>query len=384
MNLSMSMVIKGYKYRIYPNKVQEEQINKTLGCARFVYNQILSKKIILYKEDKKNNLLQGKINCNNYCNRVLKKEYLWLKDVDKFALTNAIYNLDDAYQNFFRKVKQVKEDAGFPKFKSKREYKQSYSTNFTNNNIKVDFENNRVQLPKLKWINAKLHRAFSGKILFATVSKTSSGKYFVSFNIECEHGCAIGNDSAVGIDLGIKNFLVKSDGTIINNSKITYRYEKKLARLQRRFAKKTQGSRNWNKSRIRIARVHEKITNVRKDNINKISSQIINENQIIICEDLNISGMVKNHHLSKSIHDCGWGELTRQLKYKAEWSNKVYHEINRYFPSSQFCNVCGYKNKATKQLNIRFWECPVCKTEHDRDKNASINILKQGLLELEL
>lgn len=380
----MKTVIKGYKYRIYPNEEQEIQINKTFGCTRFVYNQILAKKIELYKEDKENKLLQGKTNCNNYCNGELKIEYSWLKEVDKFALTNSIYDLDTAYQNFFRRVKQGADKLGFPKFKSKRNHRQSYKTNFTNNNIKVNFDNNTIQLPKLKWIKAKLHKKFTGKILFATISKTPSGKYFVSFNVECEHQEFVAKYHAVGIDLGIKDLLITSDGENIDNNKITYEYEQKLAKLQRQFAKKIKGSNNWNKHRIKIARLHEKITNIRKDNLNKISNQIIRENQIIICEDLNIKGMVKNHNLAKSVHDCGWGELTRQFKYKCEWNDKIYHEVNRYFPSSQLCNVCGYKNSDTKNLGVRFWVCPECNTEHDRDKNASINILKQGLKDLGL
>lgn len=376
-----NIVIKGYKYRIYPTKEQEIQLSKTFGSCRFVYNQLLAKKIELYKNE--GNSL-SKTDCNNYCNRELKKEYLWLKEVDKFALTNSIYNLDSAYQNFFRRLKKGSRELGFPKFKSKRNHYYSYKTNFTNNNIKVDFENNRIQLPKLKWIKTKLHREFSGKILFATVSKTPSNKYYVSFNIECEYKTKLKNNNKVGIDLGIKDLVITSDGEIFNNNKTTYKYQQKLAKLQRQFSKKKKGSSNWNKHRIKVARLHEKITNVRNDAQNKISNQIVTENQIIICEDLNIKSMVKNKRLSKAIHDCGWGELTRQLKYKSEWNDKIYHEINRYFPSSQLCNKCKYQNKDTKNLGIRFWECPECGELHDRDINASINILNQGLKDLNM
>jgi transposase, IS605 OrfB family, central region len=376
-------VIKGYKYRIYPTKEQEIQINKTLGCCRFVYNQLLAKKIELYKTEQKS---LSKTDCNNYCNQVLKKqeEYKWLKEVDKFALTNSIYNLDKAYQNFFREIKKGNKNQGFPKFKSKKDNRQSYTTNFTNDNIKVNFKNNKVQLPKLKWIKCNVHRQFKGKILFATISKTPSGKYFVSFNVEVEHIISFKNDYAVGIDLGIKDLLKTSDGEIINNEKITYKYEQKLAKLQRKLAKKQKGSKNRNKQRIKVARLHEKITNIRKNNLHHISKQITDENKVVICEDLNVKGMVQNHNLSKSIHDCGWGELTRQLKYKAEWNNKIYHEVNRYFPSSQLCNKCGYKNTDTKNLGVRFWICPECNIEHDRDENAAINILNQGLKDLGL
>lgn len=374
-------MLKGFKYRIYPNKEQEMQLSKTFGSCRFVYNQLLAKKIELYKNEQKS---MSKNDCNNYCNRELKKEFNWLKEVDKFALTNSIYNLDTAYQNFFRRVKQCNDKAGFPHFKSKHNNYYSYKTNFTNNNIKVDFKNNKIQLPKLKWVKAKLHREFNGKILFATISKTPSNKYFVSLNVECEHNTLPTNNNSLGIDLGIKDLLITSDGEVYDNKKITYKYEEKLAKLQRRFAKKNKGSNNWNKYRIKIAKLHEKIKNIRLDNLHQISSKIIKENQLIFSEDLNIKGMVKNHNLAKSIHDCSWYELTRQLTYKSEWNYRIYKKVNRYYPSSQLCSECGYKNTETKNLNVRYWTCPVCKTEHDRDKNASINILKEGLKILEL
>ena len=374
-------MLKGYKYRIYPNEKQVIQIEKTFGCCRFVYNQLLAKKIDLYKNEQKS---MSKTDCNNYCNRILKKEYEWLKEVDKFALTNSIYNLDEAYKNFFRRVKQGNEKVGFPKFKSKKNHYCSYKTNFTNNNIKVDFDNNKVQLPKLKWIKCKFHRRFIGKILFVTISKTPSNKYFVSFNVECEHGILPQNNNAIGLDLGIKDLLITSDGEVIDNNKITCKYENKLAKLQRQFAKKKKGSNNWNKHRIKIARLHEKITNIRKDNLHKISHTLVKENQFIFSEDLNIKGMVKNHNLAKSIHDCSWYELTRQISYKSEWNGRIYKKVNRYFPSSQLCNICNYKNTDTKNLSVRFWTCPQCGTLHDRDKNASINILNEGLRMLDL
>ena len=369
-------MLKGYKYRIYPNEEQVIQIEKTFGCCRFVYNQLLAKKIDLYKNEQKS---MSKTDCNNYCNRILKKEYEWLKEVDKFALTNSIYNLDEAYKNFFRRVKQGNDKVGFPKFKSKKNHYYSYKTNFTNNNIKVDFDNNKVQLPKLKWVKCKLHRKFTGKILFVTISKTPSNKYFISFNVECEHEILPKNNNAVGIDLGIKDLLITSDGEVINNEKLTYKYEKKLAKLQRQFARKKKGSNNWNKQRIKIARLHEKITNIRKDNLHKISYTLVKENQFIFSEDLNIKGMVKNHNLAKSIHDCSWYELTRQISYKSEWNERVYKKVDRYYSSSQLCSKCGYKNVNTKNLNVREWICPICGTHDDRDINASINILNKGL-----
>ena len=377
----MKTVIKGYKYRIYPTKEQEIQLAKTFGCCRFVYNQMLAKKIELYKTEKKS---LSKTDCNNYCNRELKKEYPWLKEVDKFALTNSIYNLDFAYQNFFREIKKGNTNQGFPKFKSKKNNHKSYRTNFTNNNIEVDFENNQIKLPKLKWIKCKFHRKFTGKILSATISQVPSGKYFVSLNIECKHEELPKNNNAIGLDLGISDLLITSEGEVFENNKLTYKYEKKLAKLQRQLAKKQKGSKNFNKQRVKIAKLYEKITNIRKDNLHKISSQIVKENQFIFSEDLNIKGMVKNHNLAKSIHDVSWYELTRQLQYKSEWNGRIYHKVDRYYASSQLCNVCDYKNEEVKNLSIREWTCPKCGTYHDRDINASINILNQGLRDLKL
>ena len=376
----MRAVIKGYKYRIYPNEKQKVQITKTFGCCRFIYNHFLAMRIELYKTKQKS---MSKTECNNYCNQKLKKEYPWLKEVDKFALTNSIYNLDFAYQNFFREIKKGNANQGFPKFKSKKNNHKSYRTNFTNN-IEVDFENNQIKLPKLKWIKCKFHRKFTGKILSATISQVPSGKYFVSLNIECKHEELPKNNNVIGLDLGISDLLITSEGEVFENNKLTYKYEKKLAKLQRQLAKKQKGSKNFNKQRVKIAKLYEKITNIRKDNLHKISSQIVKENQFIFSEDLNIKGMVKNHNLAKSIHDVSWYELTRQLQYKSEWNGRIYHKVDRYYASSQLCNVCDYKNEEVKNLSIREWTCPKCGTYHDRDINASINILNQGLRDLKL
>lgn len=373
----MKTVIKGYKYRIYPIEEQKVQINKTFGCCRFVYNHFLAMRIELYKTEQKP---LSKIDCNNHCNRVMKIEYHWLKEVDKFALTNSIYDLDTAYQNFFREIKRGNNNnQGFPKFKSKRNNNKSYKTNFTNNNIELDFANNQIKLPKLKWVKCKLHRKLTGKILSATISQVPSGKYFVSLNVECEHKELPKNNNAIGLDLGISSLLITSDGEIEDNKKLVYKYEEKLAKLQRQLARKQNGSSNFHKQRIKVARLHEKITNIRKDNLHKISSRIVKENQFIFSEDLNIKGMVKNHNLAKSTHDVSWYELTRQLHYKSEWNARIYHKVDRFYPSSQLCNVCNYKNEEVKNLSIREWDCPKCSTKHNRDINASINILNKGL-----
>ena len=363
-------MLKAYKYRIYPNNEQQVQIAKTFGCCRFVYNQTLSYRKERYEKEK---VSLSKIDCNNYCTRILKKEYPWLKEVDKFALSNAVYNMDSAYQKFF------KEHAGFPKLKSKHNNHKSYKTNITGKNITVDFENNTIKLPKLKQVKAKLHRKFQGKIKSATVSQVPSGKYYVSILVETEHVPLEHTDHNIGLDLGIKDLCITSDGNKYENPKTIRKYENKLAKLQRQLAHKKKGSNNYHKKKKQIALCHEKITNTRKDYLHKISHEIISENQVIVSENLQIKNMIKNHHLAKSITDVSWYELTRQLEYKAEWNGRKYIKVDTFYASSQLCSVCGYQNPDIKDLSVRTWICPECGAEHDRDINAAKNILAEGL-----
>lgn len=281
--------------------------------------------------------------------------------------------MDNAYQKFF------KEHTGYPKFKSKHNNYKSYKTNYTNGNIEVSFEKNKIKLPKLKWVKAKIHREFIGKIKSATISQVPSGKYFVSVLVETKHIPMELTECCVGFDLGIKDLLITSDGKKFDNIHTTKKYEDKLKKEQRKLSHKKKGSKNWDKQRIKVARIHEKIHNVRIDNLHKISNELISENQVIVSEDLAVSNMVKNHNLAKAISDCGWSELTRQISYKSEWNNRKYIKIGRFTKSSQLCHVCGYINLETKDLSIREWTCPCCSTVHDRDVNASINILNEGL-----
>ena len=363
-------MLKAYKYRIYPNKEQKIQVEKTFGCCRFVYNHTLAYRKEAYEKEKKS---VSKTDCNNYCNRELKKKYEWLKEADKFALTNAIYNMDCAYQKFF------KEHASYPKFKSKHDNHKSYTTNFTNGNIAADFEDGKIKLPKLKQVKAKFHREFEGQIKSATVSQVPSGKYYVSILVETEHEELPHTDKNTGLDLGVKDLCITSDGTRYWNPKTIRKYEKKPANLQRQLPHKEKRSRNYYKQKKKIAICHEKIRNARKDYLHKVSHGIISENQVIVSEDLQIKNMVKNHHLAKSIMDVSWYELTRQLGYKAEWNGRQYIKTDAFYAGSQICSACGYQNPDIKDLSVREWICPKCRAKHDRDINAAKNILAEGL-----
>lgn len=364
-------MLKAYKFRLYPNSIQKEQINKTFGCVRFVYNHILSYRKESYEKENKS---LSKMDCNNYCNRLLKSKYVWLKEVDKFSLTNSIYDMDNAYNKFF------KENAGYPKFKSKHNNHKSYTTNYTNGNIDVDFDNNKIKLPKLKYVKAKLHRKINGIIKSATISQVPSGKYYVSILVDTnENKKKPIIDKEIGIDLGIKDLCITSDGDKYENPKTIKKYEKKLARLGRSLSRKQKGSKNFLKIKHKLAKCHERISNIRCDYLHKVSHKIVSENQVIITEDLQVKNMMKNHKLASNIADVSWYELTRQLTYKADWYGRTYLKVNTFYASSQLCHICGYQNSDMKKLTVRNWICPKCDTHHDRDVNAAKNILQEGL-----
>ena len=341
-----------YKFRLYPNREQENLILRTFGCCRFVFNHYLAQRIESYQKTGKSptRFAQDK----DLTTLKQQNETLWLKEVDKCALQNTLKHLDSAYQNFFRRVKTGKKP-GHPKFKSKKQKRQSYQTN---SNIKV-FDG-AVQLPKLGKMKCKVSRPVQGKILSATVSRSASGKYYVSLccRLEEDFPKFPATGAVVGLDMGIKAFAVSDDGTEYPNPKYLHKSEKKLAKLQRRLSRKTKGSQNWEKARIRVARLHEHIANHRRDAQHKLSTEIIRKYDIICIEDLAPSNMVRNHKLAKSISDAAWGEFRRQLAYKSKWYGKQLITVDRFYPSSQTCSACGDKWSGTKNLKVRNWTCP--------------------------
>jgi putative transposase len=307
----------------------------------------------------------------------LKKELEWLKEADSTALQAVIQNLEFAYQNFFRRVKNG-EKPGFPKFKSKRDNKKSYKSKSVSKNIEI-YEKS-IKLPKLGLVDCRVSKQVEGRILSATVSQNPSGKYFVSVvctEIEVEPFEKTG--AVTGIDVGLKEFAVLSDGEKIENHKYLRKSEKKLIREQRRLSRKPKGSNNRNKARIKVARIHEKISNQRNDSMHNLTTELVKTYDVISVESLKIKNMVKNRKLAKSISDVSWGEFVRQLEYKCDWYDKTLTKIPSFYASSQTCHVCGFKNEAVKDLKIRLWVCPECGTLHDRDINAAVNILNKGL-----
>lgn len=360
-------MVKALKVRIYPNKTQEELLQKTFGCTRYVYNYFLNRRISVYKESKEtlNNIL-----CSRELTQ-LKKELDWLKEPDKWALQNALRDLDDAYKRFFSGL------AKFPKFKSKKNNRKSYRTTFTNNSIEFG---NKLKLPKLGRVKYRDKKhTIDGRILNATISQEPNGNYYCSICYTNDKvPVFVRTDEYVGIDLGLKEFAITSDGIKYGNPKFLAKSLKKLARLQKALSRKSSGSNNRNKARIKVAKCYVHITNQRNDFLQKLSSELVNKYDVICIEDLKIANMLKNHKLARSISDVSWYKFVEMLTYKCKWFGKELVKIDTYYPSSQLCSKCGYKNSQVKDLSIREWTCPNCGTHHDRDINASVNILNEG------
>jgi len=355
-------MLKAYKYRLYPTEQQKDYFANCFGCARFIYNQMLSDKIDHYKETKQ--MLRN-------TPAQYKKEFPFLKEVDSLALANAQQNLERAYKNFFRD-----KSVGFPKFKSKHKSKASYTTNNQGGNIRM--EDGKIKLPKIGFVKLKQHRKFEGVIKSCTISMNKSGTYFVSILVKSEEEKMEFTKRKIGIDLGVSDFAITTNdlGEVKKheNPKHLYKAEKRLKKAQRSLSRKQKCGKNRNKARLQVAKEHEKVSNQRKDFLHKLTKKITDENQVIVIETLSSKNLMKNHKLAKSIGDAGWYEFVRQLEYKAGQKGRTIIKADRFYPSSQMCSACGHRD-GKKPLHIRQWVCPHCGECLDRDINASQNLL---------
>ena len=358
---------KGIKFRIYPNRVQQNLINQTFGCCRLVYNKGLAMRNDAYTDG-----LKIGYNQTSAMLTELKRsdDFAFLKDVDSIALQQSLRDLDRGFVNFFQKR------SAHPVFKSKHNHHQSYRTVNQSNNIRI--VGKYLKLPKLGYVKIRQSMEI-GHINNVTVERTPTGKYFAVLNVEFSPELRPNNGGVIGIDVGIKDFYSDSNGNTISNPKYLEKSMRKLVREQRRLSRKQTGSNNRNKQRVKVALVHEKIVNQRNDFLQKQSTMLIRENQTICIEDLKVKNMVRNHKLAQHIASASWSKFFTMLDYKATWYGNDILRIPTMYPSSQTCHACGYKNPLVKNLAVRKWECPVCHTVHDRDNNASINILNKGL-----
>lgn len=387
------LVLKAFKYRIKDESVNAEFLQyaaDAFGQTRFVYNQLHD-----YIDDQleKWHRLPSRFDLNNYVNRVLKKQYEWLQGaVDKFYFTHTVYEIHTAYREY------LKGNRGKPKFRCKYAPRQTVTTNFTNNNIKVDAGESTISLPYLnkeRRLKVILHRPIEGRILGAELTRHVTGDYYVIILCEAEMDDLPQNENHVGIDVGLKVFVTCSDGSSYPSLKALYRQQRRIKRMQRSLSRKYNAakkkckegekvprSKNYQKTKAKLARAHEHVANMRSDKAHRISKELIDKNQAIFAEDLNVQGMVKNHCLAKAVSDAAFNSLMRKLAYKAQWHGRVFIKVDRYFPSTQICPHCGYINTGLKGLNglkIREWDCPHCHAHNVRDEAAAINILHEGM-----
>lgn len=367
----MTTVNKAYRYRLYPTTEQEILFAKTFGCARFIYNKMLGDRLDYYRKTGKK---------LNNTPAQYKEEFPWLKEVDSLALANAQLNLNKAYNNFWRNRKHF----GKPHFKSKKFSRASYSTNNQKGSVRI--EGNKVKLPKVGWVKLCQHRPLEegSTIKTVTISKTPSGKYYISILVEYENQILpVIPKTFLGLDFAMHGLYVASDEDDAGYPAFLRRAEKRLAKVQRKLSKRQKGSRNWEKQRLRVAVLHETIANQRRDFLHKKARFLAARYDVIGIEDISVKAMAKRkksgkYSFGKSVADNGWSMFTNMLSYKLAWQGKQLVKIDKWYPSSQICHVCGCQNSETKNLSVREWICPKCGSHHDRDKNAAINIREEA------